>query len=110
MTIRIEELEEIALPNFRGGEGTTYMKRFQDEAGNKIMLVRIQPGCSVGMHTHETDMEVCYVLSGHGKADYEGVVSELTPGVAHYCPKGHAHAIYNDGSEDLRLYSLVAAQ
>ena len=41
---------------------------------------------------------------------YDGGTDVLTPGVCHYCPKGHSHGIYNDGTEDLVVFAVVPEQ
>lgn len=107
MLIHLSKIEETAAEHMLGGDGTIYLRRFMDDAG-KIMLVRVQPGCSIGMHTHETSSEICYILSGHAKVLYDGEVLPLDPGVVHYCPKGHAHSVFNDGAEEMQMYCVVS--
>ena len=107
MLIHLNQIEETPAEHMLGGEGTIYLRRFMDDAG-KIMLVRVQPGCSIGMHTHETSSEVCYILSGCAKVLYDGKVLPLEPGVAHYCPKGHSHSVFNDGDEEMTMYCVVS--
>lgn len=110
MIIRLNEIEEAAEPHFWDGEGTIYLRRYVDEKGNKFMLVRVLPGCSIGEHTHTTNMEVCHILSGCAKVRYDGEVFPLAPGDVHYCPQGHRHTIYNDGTEEMLMYCVVANQ
>ena len=107
MLIHLNQIEETLAEHMLGGEGTIYLRRFMDDAG-KIMLVRVQPGCSIGMHTHETSSEVCYILSGRAKVLYDGKVLPLEPGVVHYCPKGHSHSVFNDGDEEMTMYCVVS--
>ena len=76
MLIHLSQIEETAAEHMLGGDGTIYLRRFMDDAG-KIMLVRVQPGCSIGMHTHETSSEICYILSGHAKVLYDGEVRNV---------------------------------
>ena len=110
MIIRLEEIEEVAQPHVWDGEGTVYLRRYVDEKGNKFMLVRVLPGCSIGLHTHTTNMEVCRILSGHAKVLYDGEVYPLAPGDVHYCPQGHSHSVFNDGDEEMEMYCVVATQ
>lgn len=107
MNIDFDKLEKTELPHFKDGEGSVTASMHVDASG-KIMMLRIHPQSSVGMHRHETNYEICYVLSGTGKAIYEGTEEPLLPGICHYCPKGCAHTLINTGSDDLVLYAIVA--
>ncbi len=110
MIIKLNEIKEVAEEHFWNGEGTIYLRRYVDEKGNKFLLVRVLPGCSIGEHTHSTNMEACYILSGHAKVLYDGEVFPLAPGDVHYCPQGHAHSVFNDGDEEMTMYCVVANQ
>ena len=57
MILDMMNLEEQALPNFKGGEGVAYARMHVDGL-NRIMLVRLPHGASIGMHTHETSSEI----------------------------------------------------
>ncbi len=103
-------IPEVPEAHFWDGEGTVYLRRYVDEAGNKIMYVRVPAGSSIGEHTHTSNMEICYILSGSAHVRYDGEVLPLTPGTVHYCPKGHRHTVYNDSTEDMVMYCVVAAQ
>ena len=80
------------------------------DADNKIMRGRLIPGASIGLHTHETSSEIIYILSGTGKALYDGGEEALSPGDCHYCPKGHSHSLINDGDADLTFFAVVPEQ
>ena len=106
MLIHFDAMEETAHQHFKGGEGTFFNKVFQDE-NNKIMNGRLAPGSSIGLHTHEGNSEAVYILSGTGKALYDGGEERLQPGDCHYCPMGHSHSLINDGDEDLVICAVV---
>ena len=65
------------------------------------MRGRLVPGASIGLHTHETSSEIIYIFQGSGKVLYDGEYEPVRTGTCHYCPKGHAHSLINDGNEDL---------
>ena len=69
MKVEFGAMEETAIPGFKGGEGVTHARMFADGC-NRIMRGRLEPGCSIGLHTHEGSSEIVYVLSGTGKALY----------------------------------------
>ncbi len=109
MTIDFPNIPEEALPNFKGGEGTTYARMFFDGV-NRIMCGRLPVGSTIGMHTHETNSEIMYILSGTAKVIMDGVEEILTAGQVHYCPKGHTHTTIAVGDEDLRIVAVVPEQ
>ncbi|HJJ36414.1 MAG TPA: cupin domain-containing protein [Methanocorpusculum sp.] len=106
MILDFDKLEKTTLQNFKNGDGAVTAAMHVDNAG-KIMLTRIHPNSSIGVHTHDTNYEVCYILSGVGKAVYEGTEEPLHAGICHYCPKGKTHTLINTGSEDLVLFAVV---
>ena len=101
----------IETPNkeFKGGKLTFYNKVMSDGI-NKIMLGRLEPGASIGLHTHYNESEVIYILEGEGTVIYDDDKFPLRPGVAHYCPKGHDHSVINDTDAPLRFFSVIANQ
>ena len=106
MKVEFGAMEETAIPGFKGGEGVTHARMFAD-GRNRIMRGRLEPGCSIGLHTHETSSEIMYFLSGTGKVLCDGVWERVTPGTCHYCPRGSSHTLINDGTEDLVTFAVV---
>lgn len=106
MIIHFNEMAETVLENFKGGEGTLISKMFTDPT-NKIMFARLQPHSHVGLHTHEGNSEIIFILSGTGKVLYDGGYEALQPGSCHYCPMDHEHSLINDSDEELVFYAIV---
>ena len=71
------------------------------------MRGRLTPGSTIGLHTHETDSEMIFILSGAGKVLCDGEYEPLSAGSVHYCPKGNAHSLINDGDEDLEILAMI---
>lgn len=109
MTIRFNEIEEKVYENFKGGAKHCDVRAFSD-GKNKIMRLRLVPGASIGMHTHETDCEIFYVLRGNGHVIMDGVKEPICEGECHYCPKGHSHSLINDSDSDIELFAIVSQQ
>ena len=107
--IRFDEINETALQNFKGGEGALHARMIVDDR-NRFMRGRLEPGSSIGLHTHEDSSEILYVLSGVGTAILDGCEETLYPGDGHYCPKGHMHTLINRGSEDLIFFAVIPNQ
>lgn len=110
MKIDFSKIESVANPQFKGGEGDTIFRTYNDGM-NKIMLGRLEPGCSIGYHSHETNSEIIFVLSGEARCRYDDGEEQLVPGQCHYCPKGHAHALINASTTSpLTFYAIVPEQ
>ena len=66
MLIDFNTMEEKELEHFKGGEKSFHAKMFTDDS-NKIMRGRLEPGASIGLHTHEGNNEIVFILEGTGK-------------------------------------------
>ena len=109
MIIDFDKTEETRLPEFKGGKGDTIARMHVDELG-KIMYGRLEPGSSIGFHSHETNSEIIYIISGKADFLYDSGKEEASAGECHYCPKGHSHSMINNGSEDLVFFAVVPEQ
>ncbi len=109
MILDFKQMEETIMPNFKGGEKQMAAKMYADEK-NRIMLNRLVPGASVGLHTHEGNCEVIYILEGGAKVLYDGKEMRIEAGQVHYCPEGHEHSLINDTEDDLVFFAVVPGQ
>lgn len=109
MIIDFDKIEETVVTGFKGGEGIMRSHGYFD-GSNRIMRASLEAGASIGMHTHEDNCEVVYILKGNGKFIYDGKEYPISEGQAHYCPKGHTHSLINDSDEDLVFFAAVPAQ
>ncbi|MDE6149711.1 MAG: cupin domain-containing protein [Ruminococcus sp.] len=107
MLIKFDKIKEVSIHGLNGGDGSVSAKMFIDQNG-KILISRLPSGASIGIHRHETNSEINYVLSGNGKSICDGQEEKLTAGSCEYCPKGSSHSIINDGNEDLFLFTVVS--
>ena len=106
MLINFNAQDERVFHGMNGGKGEVSAKMFMNSSG-KVIVSRLRPGASIGVHVQETGNDINFVVSGTGRASCDGIEEALTPGVCHYCPKGSAHMIENTGSDDLVLYTVV---
>ena len=109
MLIDFSQMEETVIPNFLGGEGAVRAKMRVDELG-KILHGVLEPGSTIGLHTHETSSETIYILSGTGNVLYEGQYEPLSVGSCHYCHKGSTHSLINDSAAPLEFLAVVPNQ
>ncbi len=110
MLINFDEIDEIANPKFKGGEGDTMFRTFNDGI-NKIMRGRLDVGCSIGLHSHTNNSEIIFVINGEARCLYDDGEEHLTAGQCQYCPKGHSHSLINTSSnEPLTFFAIVPEQ
>lgn len=106
MILNFDEIEEQVIPNFKGGEKVFRTHMYTGEAC-KIMRASLEPGASIGVHTHETDSEVIFMLKGTGVVLSDGEKEVLPAGSCHYCPQGHSHSLRNESDEVIAFYAVV---
>ena len=106
MIIDFNDLPLNVAANLKGGEGEYVSRRFVDE-NNKIMLGTLEPGSSIGYHSHDTDSEIMYFLEGEATVLTDEGEEKLLPGQAHYCPKGSSHSLMNRGNVTLKFVAIV---
>lgn len=109
MKIDFDSIQESSIPNFKGGEKVFRARMFFDGL-NRVMKASLEPGASIGLHTHDTSSEVIFIDSGRGTAVFDGEKEELKAGDVHYCPKGHSHTLINTGDEILKFTAVVPQQ
>lgn len=107
MIIDFSGIEPTVIKNFRGGEKDTVTRMYVDE-NNKIVQGTLEAGASIGVHTHETNSEIIYILEGKGKVLYDGKYEAVEKGSCHYCPMGHSHSLINDSNDTLVFFAVVS--
>lgn len=82
MLIDFSDIEEKPLEHFKGGEGTFFARMFTDPKV-KIMRGRLEHGASIGLHTHEGNSEIVFILEERAKccatADTRSFLREAAP-------------------------------
>lgn len=98
--------------NMRGGKGIVQKLEFlsSEDAYNTGRLfgrITINPGCSIGGHSHEKEFEAFYILSGKAKVNDNGEDYILEPGDSHMCKDGDSHSVECAGDEPLEMIALI---
>lgn len=109
MTIDFNNMEATIIPNFKGGEKEISAKMFFD-GNNRIMKGILQPGASIGYHSHDTSSEIIFIIKGKGKVIDNNETVTIEEGQCHYCKKGDSHSLINDSDEELVFYAAVPQQ
>ena len=115
MIIKFDSSNHTVLPNFKGGEKEFSAHMFFDGT-NRIFKGTLIPGASIGVHQHEGNCEMIFILSGKGTLleqapGEEAAYTEVVVGDCLYCPEGHTHSLMNTSAEeDLVFYAVVPKQ
>ena len=65
-------------------------------------MVILPPGRTSSAHSHQTEQEVWYVISGRGRVRIGDEEAEIRPDTVVVAPPGIAHQLISDGDEDLK--------
>ena len=106
MIFEYDKMEWKSIANFNGGEKCADMKSFLDE-NNRILMGKLEPGASIGIHTHEGNSEIVFAVSGEAVVTMDGKKEILRAGTAHYCPMGHTHGMKNESDQPFVMFAVV---
>ena len=107
MVIDFDKIPEVHQMDFKGGKGALDTRNSVDDKV-RIMYSTLRPGASSGLHTHENNCEVVYVISGEATFNYDGQMETVRVGQCHYCPMGHSHYMENLTDHDVVYLAIVA--
>ncbi len=108
-----EQMNKVFIERARGGEGVLEALHLfnPDETKSKYLKflakVTLKPGCSVGVHPHDNDEEIYYILKGTATLYDNGEKKELLPGMAVVTSGGAAHGLENNGEEALEYLAII---
>ena len=91
-------------PTFKGVELKHIITAKDTDGKFSYHLVRIAPGCSIGKHIHETQLETHEVIKGSGKCVNAGSTIPYESGTISIMQAGVPHEV-DAGSEGLYLFA-----
>lgn len=110
------DLEVVPIENCMGGNGTVFMEKLlyapEEMLGKGRAYVRhtLNPGVSIGIHSHENEMETMVIISGKALHTINGQEQHLEAGDIIAAQPGDAHGIAQEGTEPLVLIAQVLYQ
>jgi len=112
MIKRANEMVKEIKEQMRGGKGSVEILHIfkQEELKGKARLcakITLEPGCSIGLHQHDNEEEIFYVIQGKGTVDDNGTLSEVKAGDAILTGNGASHSIENTGDSTLELMAVI---
>ncbi|MCI8649484.1 MAG: cupin domain-containing protein [Anaerotruncus sp.] len=78
------------------------------ESNFSIHMTEWEPGCEIDEHSHPTDMEAMYCISGHGECWINGEHHDFVPDTLMVAPPTIPHRIRNNGTEMLRVLCVFS--
>jgi mannose-6-phosphate isomerase-like protein (cupin superfamily) len=97
----------------RGGSGSVTAHKLLDlfpgSAIKSVGLVRLEPGASVGDHSHTGDEDFYFCISGTGIVVDNGVEHPFIPGTLQITRDGESQAIRNTGETELVFLGALVA-
>jgi len=98
--------------NMRGGDGTVVLNAFLqgDQMPQHCRLfseIVLEPGSSIGQHTHTGECEIYYFLEGEGILDDNGAQYPVKAGDFSICRDGEFHSVANKSDRSLRLIGCI---
>jgi len=111
MLIKRNEMKTEIKEKMRGGEGRAELVHLVDCQNEKnirmLAEITLQPGCSIGNHSHENETEYFLILSGEGIVNDNGTEKPVKSGDAVITGNGASHSIRNNGSVPLVLHAVI---
>lgn len=104
----ITELKE----QMRGGSGTVELTHIfrQDELTGKARLfarITLNKGCSIGLHNHDAEEEIYYIIQGKAVVNDNGNITEVSAGDAVLTGNGAFHTIENKEDEPMVMIAVI---
>lgn len=106
------QMEQQIKHNIRGGEGSPHFTHLfsAEELGGRaelLAVITLRPNESVGVHPHDANGEVYYLLQGSATVTEDGESRVLSAGDAEFCADGHTHSIRNHTDAPAVFLALV---
>ena len=97
----------------RDGIGTVtahkLLNLFPGSSIKSVGIVRLEPGASVGDHSHQDEEDFYYCISGTGVVADNGIDYPFTPGTLQITRSGESQAIRNTGETELVFLGALVA-
>lgn len=112
MIKKAQEMAREIKEQMRGGKGSVEILHIykQEELKGKARLcakITLQSGCSIGLHQHDNEEEIFYLIRGKGRVNDNGTEKEVAAGDAILTGGGATHAVENTGDEPLEMMAVI---
>lgn len=111
MIIRAEDRKRTLTEQMRGGDGVVdkrdYLPEPMPENAKMFAEIRLEPGCSIGLHKHTGEYEIFFCREGEIVLNDNGEEQVLHPGDFSICPDGGTHGIANCTDRSAAVYAAI---
>lgn len=111
MILRLSELRGETKTGIRGGEGSALdvsLLKQGDMAGVlSLGRVTLEPGASIGEHTHPNTEDLYLIVEGHGTGVLNGERFPVAAGDLFLVKAGGTHGLVNDSDAPLTFVGLL---
>lgn len=111
MIIRAEDRNQTLTEHLRGGDGTVdkrdYLPACMPENAKMFAEIRLEPGCSIGVHRHVGEYEIFFYKEGEIVLNDDGREVVMHPGDFSICPDGRTHGIANRTDKSAAVYAAI---
>ena len=98
--------------NSHGGAGQYFVRTLlTNEFDSSLKYVReliLEPGSSIGMHAHNGDEEVYYIIEGKGLMTVDKEEREIAAGDIVLTKSGSSHGLKNNSPDILKIFVACA--
>ena len=108
MLRRLDQMQLKSIESCHGGRGTIRCRAVLSEGDSErgIQFMHddlIEPGDSVGEHTHTDSEEIYFVVEGEGRIILDGKEYPVKAGDVSLVKSGHSHGLKNSPHKPMRL-------
>lgn len=112
MIKRKNEMNVIVNEHMKGGNGSVKIMKYaeKEEINGKCRLLAkiiLEPGCSIGNHTHIDEEEIFYIIKGTATYNDNGTEVKLGEGDSCVCLGGQTHGIANNTDSTVELTAVI---
>jgi mannose-6-phosphate isomerase-like protein (cupin superfamily) len=110
MTVKAQQvIEPVSIDILARARSNTYFREVVSTGPHaQVVVMSIPPAGEIGEEVHPDVDQVLIFVEGEGVAVLEGVRSPVGPGRLVHVPAGTRHNFVNEGSVDLKLYTVYA--
>lgn len=107
-----EEMRRSSVTALRGGVGELYQQHILEssETGGRTDLFcvfTVEPGRTIGLHTHDTNAEVYYVLEGELEVNQNGTPHTVKAGGVVFTADGESHSVANKTDRTAKFLAII---
>ena len=90
-------------------KGRTSIDHIYKSANHEIHLWRVAPGEWIYPHIHPNNDDIWYFIQGVGEYYFSSKETKtVAPGEIAVAAPGEVHGVFNSGSEDIIVYSVLS--